>query len=115
MQVKMQFEFKKMKMQLNRRQDARSPHRRDTCAPWQLEGVALSSERQVWFNYRETRLTHQKSYLSGLNYVHQNAVKHGLVPVANQYPWCSARWFERASSPAMAKSIYRFRIDRLQG
>ncbi len=70
--------------------------------------------RRVWFNYRETRLTYQKSHLARLNYIHQNAVKHELVPVANQYPWCSARWFERASSPAMAKSIYRFSIDRLQ-
>ena len=70
--------------------------------------------RRVWFNYRETRLTYEKSYLARPNYVHQNAVKHGLVPVANQYPWCSARWFERTSSPAMAKSIYRFKIDQLQ-
>ena len=69
--------------------------------------------RQVWFNFRETRLTYQKSYLARLNYVHQNAVKHGLVRVANQYPWCSARWFERASSAAMVKSIYQFKIDRL--
>ena len=70
--------------------------------------------RQVWFNFRETRLTYQKSYLSRLNYVHQNAVKHGLVPVANQYPWCSARWFEGVASGAMVKSIYRFKTDRLQ-
>ena len=70
--------------------------------------------RQVWFNFRETRLTYQKSYLARLNYVHQNAVKHGLVPAAHQYPWCSARWFERTSSPAMVKSIYRFKIDQLQ-
>jgi putative transposase len=41
-------------------------------------------------------------------------VKHGLVPVANQYPWCSARWFERTFSPAMAKSIYRSKTDRVQ-
>jgi putative transposase len=70
--------------------------------------------RRVWFNFRETRLTYQKSYLARLNYVHQNAVKHGLVPVANQYPWCSAQWFECNSSAAMAKSIYRFKTDRLQ-
>jgi len=70
--------------------------------------------RQVWFNFWETRLTFQKSYLARLNYVHQNAVKHGLVPVANQYPWCSARWFERTASTAMVKSIYRFKIDHLQ-
>ena len=73
-----------------------------------------SPGRQVWFNFRETRLTYQKSYLARLNYVHQNPVKHGLVPVANQYPWCSARWFERTASVAMVKSIYRFKIDRLQ-
>jgi putative transposase len=69
--------------------------------------------RQVWFNFRETRLSYQKSYLARLNYVHQNAVKHGLVPVANQYPWCSAAWFERTASAAMVKSIYRFKIDRV--
>jgi putative transposase len=71
-------------------------------------------KRKVWFNYRETRLTYEKSYLARLNYVHQNAVKHGLVPVANQYPWCSARWFEREASPATAKSIYLFKIDAVK-
>ena len=70
--------------------------------------------RQVWFNYRETRLTFQQSYLARLNYVHQNPVKHGLVPVANQYPWCSARWFERTASAAQVKSIYRFKLDQVR-
>jgi putative transposase len=70
--------------------------------------------RQVWFNYRETRLTYEKSYLARLNYVHQNPVKHGLVPVANQYPYCSTRWFERTASPAIVKTIYRFNTDKLQ-
>jgi hypothetical protein len=45
--------------------------------------------------------------------LHQNAVKHRLVPVANQYRWCSARWFESVASPAMARSIYRFKTDAL--
>ncbi len=70
--------------------------------------------RQVLFNFRESRLTYQKSYMARLNYVHQNPARHGLVPVANQYPWCSAAWFERSASPAMVKSIYRFKTDRLQ-
>jgi putative transposase len=68
-------------------------------------------ERQVWFNFRESRLIYQKSYLTRLNYVHQNPVKHGLVPVASQYPWCSAAWFERSASAAMVKSIYRFKTN----
>jgi len=69
--------------------------------------------RQVWHNFWDTRLTHQTSYLARLNYVHQNAVKHDLVPVASQYPWCSAGWFERTASPAMVKAISRFKFDRL--
>jgi putative transposase len=69
--------------------------------------------RKVWHNFWDTKLTYEKSYLARLNYVHQNPVKHGLVPVANQYPWCSARWFERVASPAMVRSIYRFKTDAL--
>jgi putative transposase len=71
-------------------------------------------QRKVWFNYRETRLTYQKSYFARLNYTHQNPVKHGLVAVAHLYPWCSASWFERSASAAQAKAIYRFRTDGLK-
>ena len=65
-------------------------------ARW-LNGRQGTKGRKVWHNYRETSLTYEKSYYARLNYVHQNAVKHGLVPVANQYQWCSASWFERAA------------------
>lgn len=70
--------------------------------------------RRVWHNFWETKLTYQKSYLARLNYVHQNPVKHGLVPVANQYPWCSAGWFERNAAPAMVKAIFRFKMDKVR-
>jgi putative transposase len=70
--------------------------------------------RQVWFNYWETALTFEKSYLARLNYVHQNAVKHGLVRLASNYRWCSAAWFERTATPAQMKTIYGFRTDRVK-
>jgi putative transposase len=70
--------------------------------------------RKNWHNYRETLLTFEQSYFARLNYVHQNPVKHGLVPVANQYPWCSAAWFERNAKAAQAKTIYSFKTDRVQ-
>jgi putative transposase len=69
--------------------------------------------RKVWHNYRETRLTYEKSYLARLNYVHRNPIKHGLVSAANQYPWCSARWFERVATPVQIKTIYNFETDKL--
>ena len=79
-------------------------------ARW-LNRLDGSPNRRVWCNYRETKLSYKKSYFARLSYVHQNAVKHGVVPVANQYPWCSAPWFEGIVTPAMAKSIYRFKTD----
>ena len=75
-----------------------------------LDGV---QDRKVWFNFRDTKLTIQHSYLARLNYVHQNAVKHKLVAVAHQYTWCSAAWFERTASPAQVKTIYSYKIDRV--
>ena len=69
--------------------------------------------RRVWFNFWDTKLTYERSYLARLNYVHQNPVKHGLVAKANQYRWCSAAWFERVTPPAMVKTIYGFKTDKL--
>ena len=69
--------------------------------------------RKVWHNFWETKLTYEKSYLARLNYCHQNAVKHGVVRVANLYPWCSASWFERTARPAQVKTIYSLKTDEL--
>jgi putative transposase len=70
--------------------------------------------RRVWFNFWDTKLTYERSYLARLKYVHQNPVKHGLVWMANQYHWCSAAWFERTAPPATVKTIYGFKIDNLE-
>lgn len=76
-----------------------------------LDGL---SKRPVWYNFWDTQLTFEQSYLARLNYVHQNPVKHGLVPVANQYRWCSAAWFERTATPAQVKTIYSFKTDKVK-
>ena len=73
-----------------------------------------STGREVWFNFWDTKLTYERSYLARLNYVHQNAVKHGLVNVANQYPWCSAAWFERTACLSAVKTIYSFKTEKLK-
>jgi putative transposase len=82
-------------------------------AKW-VNKLDAAAGRQVWFNFHETRLAYEKSYLTRLNYTHRNAVKHKLVPLANQYPWCSAAWFERTAAPAQVKTIYSFKTDRAQ-
>jgi putative transposase len=70
--------------------------------------------RSVWYNFWDTKLTYQQSYLARLNYVHQNPVKHGLVNVANQYRWCSAAWFEQTATASAVKTIYGFKTDKLK-
>jgi len=80
----------------------------------ELNRMDQAEGRSVWYNFWDTKLTYQRSYLARLNYVHQNPVKHGFVKVANQYNWCSAAWFERTASPAMVKTIYSFKTDQLK-
>jgi len=69
--------------------------------------------RQVWHAYWDTHLTYERSYYSRLNYVHSNPCRHGLVPVASSYPWCSASWFERTANQAFVKTITGFKTDRI--
>jgi putative transposase len=69
--------------------------------------------RQVWFEYRETLLTFERSYLARLNYVLQNPVKHGLVSNASDYPWCSARWLESKTSPSYYQRISSLKTDKV--
>jgi putative transposase len=69
--------------------------------------------RKVWHNYWETHLTFETSWFARLHYVHANPVKHGLVSVANLYPYGSAAWFERTATRAQVKTVYSFKIDTL--
>jgi len=75
-----------------------------------LDGV---SDRRVWFQYWDSHLTYPKSYYARLSYVHQNAVRHGLVDTPSAYPWCSAGWFEVKASKPFWNRIMLLPIDRL--
>ncbi len=68
---------------------------------------------RLWQNYRETHITHQKSYLARLHYVHQNAVDHKLVNIGSDWKWCSAGEFRKAVSPAWVKTITSFKYDEI--
>ena len=85
-----------------------------TATATKLNQIDGALGRCVWFNFWDTKLTYERSYLARLNYVHRNAVKHGLVLVPSAYPWCSAAWFERTASVAMIKTIYSFKTDKLR-
>jgi putative transposase len=61
--------------------------------------------RKVWFQFWDSHITFERSYLARLNYVHQNPVRHGLVPLAENYKWCSASWFTQTAPPAFVRAV----------
>ena len=78
-----------------------------------LNKLDASEGRRVWFQFRETRITHQTSFLARLRYVNENAVHHKLVAVARDYRWCSAAWFETNAPASFVASVARFKTDKL--
>ena len=70
--------------------------------------------RKVWFQFWDSLITFERSYLARLNYVHHNPAHHGLVDAAADYPWCSAAWFEQSASPAFVSTVYGFKMDKLK-
>ncbi|HWW60067.1 MAG TPA: transposase [Thermoanaerobaculia bacterium] len=70
--------------------------------------------RQVWFQYWDTRLTHEGSWLARLRYTHENAVHHGLVVDAKQYRWCSASWFEKTAKRSFVQTVAKMKLDRVK-
>ena len=69
--------------------------------------------RKVWFQYWDSHVTFEKSYLARLHYVHENPVHHGVTSVATSYRWCSAVWFENNASAAFRATIQNMPIDRV--
>jgi putative transposase len=76
-----------------------------------LNDVDKTAGRRVWFQYWDSKITFERSYYARLNYVHRNAVHHGIVKVAARYPWCSAGWFEREAERSFRDTVLRFRSD----
>ena len=69
--------------------------------------------RKVWFQYWESHLTFERSWLARLNYVHYNPARHGVAPNAHNWRWCSAAWFAENATPAFRATVEAFKVDRL--
>lgn len=69
--------------------------------------------RKVWFQYWDSQITFERSYLARLNYVHHNPAHHGVVERAENYPWCSMAWFAQNASPAFLTTVNSFKTDKL--
>jgi putative transposase len=79
----------------------------------ELNRQDASPGRKVWFQFWDSHITFEKSYLARLHYVHSNPVKHGVAELAENYRWCSAAWFARNASPAFVQTVKSFKTDQL--
>ena len=70
--------------------------------------------RRVWQNYWDTCIDLEWSYLARLRYVHENPVRHHLVARAEDYRFCSYRWFMERSSSELRERVLNAPIDRLE-
>ncbi len=67
--------------------------------------------RRVWFQFWDTHITTEKSWLARLRYVHTNPVHHGVTEDADSYRWCSAAWFNRNANKSFVNTLERFKTD----
>lgn len=72
------------------------------------------SGRRVWFQFWDTCLTFEKSWLVRMNYVNDNAVHHGIVRTATEYPYCSASWIQEKANSVFCRKVKSFRYERLK-
>jgi putative transposase len=82
-------------------------------AGWVNAEDGVVGRRPIWYQFRETRLTYEKSYLARLKYVNENAVHHGVARRAENYPWSSASWFVNTAPASFVKTVNSFKIDNL--
>jgi putative transposase len=69
--------------------------------------------RKVWLQFWDNHITFERSYLARLNYVRQNPVRNSIVPLAENYKWCSASWFAQNAPPGFVNTVKSFKIDRV--
>jgi len=69
--------------------------------------------RKLWFQFWDSHITFEKSYLARLHYVHNNPALHGVTNLAENYKWCSAAWFARTAPPAFVATVKSFKTDQV--
>ncbi|MEE9508496.1 MAG: transposase [Anaerolineales bacterium] len=69
--------------------------------------------RRVWYNYWDSCITSETSYLARLHYVNMNPVKHGVVEKPENYRYSSYRWFVDSADPDFQRRVFSQPIDRL--
>jgi len=78
-----------------------------------LNKIDGQTGRRVWYQFYDSRITYEKSYLARLNYVNRNPTHHNVARDPEEYDWCSALWFKNKADTAFRKTVENLKIDKL--
>ena len=71
--------------------------------------------RNVWYQYRDTCLTYERSFYARFNYIHWNPVKHGYARNPEDYEFSSYRSYMELEKAQIQKIEEKYPWDRLKG
>jgi putative transposase len=77
----------------------------------QINAEDQTPGRKVWFQYWDSHITYEASWLARLQYVHTNPVHHGVTHNAEHYRWCSAALFAADQNRSFVETVRRMRTD----
>lgn len=85
-------------------------HSKTAISANKMDGAA---GRKVWYQYWDTALTNERSYLARMHYVMNNPEKHGVAKSALQYPYGSCQWFCKNAEKSLQRSVFAFPCDNI--
>lgn len=50
------------------------------------------NEKRIFYNYWDSCINYKRSYLTRINYIYYNPIKHSYVDRSEDYKWCSFRY-----------------------
>lgn len=62
-----------------------------TSHQWNLEDNQVG--RKVWYKFNDHMIRSEGHYLTTLNYMHHNPVRHGYTKRMDEWEWSSFRWY----------------------
>ena len=79
----------------------------------EVNRLDLAQGRKVWFQYWDSQITFQGSYFARLRYVHENAVHHGIVRRASNYPCVFSGMVRKKSYAGISKDSVRISVRQI--
>ncbi len=79
----------------------------------QLNREDATPGRKVWFQYWDSHITFEPSWLARLHYVHTNPEHHGVTTNAEDYPWCSAAQFAADPNRSFTNTVNSVKCDQI--